>query len=226
MLRRLVAVGGVAGAVAAIAFVWWPNGDYEPIRPGEKGTVTEAIKSIEEIPSGRPSLSAEQAARFASEPTERERLAPRGVAPHDGEDGDGDDGITSPDPGATDESRPGDEDFDSGEEPPDRRRGDHGPLRRGDARRRRRLRTRRPRRRRPRRRRGTPTGSATTTPAPTATATPTPTATPTATATPSPTTTPSATSTPAPQATALASPSATPGAASTPSSEPTPLPTP
>ncbi|MET0817589.1 MAG: hypothetical protein ABWZ67_08530, partial [Solirubrobacteraceae bacterium] len=92
VLRRLVAVGGVAGAVAAIAFIWWPNGDYQPIRPGEKGTLTEAVKSVAEIPSGRPSLSAEQAARFASEPTERERLAPRGVAPHDGEDSDGGDG--------------------------------------------------------------------------------------------------------------------------------------
>ena len=48
---------GVAAAVAAIAFIWWPNGDYEPIRPGEKGTVTEAIKSVAEIPSGRPSLT-------------------------------------------------------------------------------------------------------------------------------------------------------------------------
>src|SRR6185436_13691587 len=119
-LRRLVAVGGVAGAVAAIAFVWWPNGDYQPIRPGEKGTVTEAVKSVAEIPSGRPSLSAEQAARFATEPTERERLAPRGVAPHDGEDGGGDgdgDGLTSPAPGATGEPAPGDDDVTSGEDP-------------------------------------------------------------------------------------------------------------
>ena len=43
VLRRGVAVAGVAAVAGATAFVWWPNGDYEPIRPGEKGTIGEAV---------------------------------------------------------------------------------------------------------------------------------------------------------------------------------------
>ena len=27
-----------------VAFIWWPNGDYEPIRPGEQGTIGEAVE--------------------------------------------------------------------------------------------------------------------------------------------------------------------------------------
>ena len=55
--RGLVAVAGTAAAVGAIAFVWWPNGDYEPIRPGERGTLPEAVRAVPSIPSGRPSLT-------------------------------------------------------------------------------------------------------------------------------------------------------------------------
>ncbi|HET8949894.1 MAG TPA: hypothetical protein VFN44_05265, partial [Solirubrobacteraceae bacterium] len=216
--RRIVAVGGAVGAVAVIAFIWWPNGDYQPIRPGEKGTITEAVKSVSEIPSGRPSLSTEQAARFASEPTERERLTPRGVAPHDGEDGGGD-GLTSPAPGASGEPAPGDDDVTSGKDPstgaepgtddatdpaaaPEATTtpaggtapaGDTAPS--GTA---------------------APEQSGTATPSPSATATPTPT--PTATATPSPTTAPT-------DNTAITGPAVTPDATAL-ESEPTPLPTP
>jgi putative peptide zinc metalloprotease protein len=57
ILRRAVAVVGVAAAVGAIAFVWWPNGDYQPIRPGERGTLPEAVRAVPSIPSGRPSLT-------------------------------------------------------------------------------------------------------------------------------------------------------------------------
>jgi putative peptide zinc metalloprotease protein len=57
ILRRAVAVAGVAAAVGAIASVWWPNGDYQPIRPGERGTLPEAVRAVPSIPSGRPSLT-------------------------------------------------------------------------------------------------------------------------------------------------------------------------
>ncbi len=57
LLRRGMAVAGVAAAVGAIAFVWWPNGEYEPIRPGERGTIGEAVRAVPSIPSDRPSLT-------------------------------------------------------------------------------------------------------------------------------------------------------------------------
>ena len=61
----------VGRAVAGLAFVallgglvytWLPNGDYEPIRQGERGTLGEAVVALAEAPSGRPSLVSEQKA--------------------------------------------------------------------------------------------------------------------------------------------------------------------
>ena len=75
VVRRAVAIAGVGAVAAVTAFTWWPDGDYEPIRPGEKGTVVEAVRSVPEIPSGRPSFTPQQAAVYANAPTERERRA-------------------------------------------------------------------------------------------------------------------------------------------------------
>jgi putative peptide zinc metalloprotease protein len=46
-----------AGAVALAAFVWWPNGDYRPIQPGERGTLVGAVKQLAAVPTGRPALT-------------------------------------------------------------------------------------------------------------------------------------------------------------------------
>ena len=64
-VRRLGALGGMAAAVGALAYTWLPNGDYEPIRKGERGTVTEGIAAIAQAPTGRPSLVSEQRAADA-----------------------------------------------------------------------------------------------------------------------------------------------------------------
>jgi hypothetical protein len=74
-MRRTAAVTGLAALLGAIAFTWWPDGDYQPIRPGERGTIGEAIRAVPAIPSGRPSFTPERAAEFAG-PTS----APRGTA--------------------------------------------------------------------------------------------------------------------------------------------------
>jgi putative peptide zinc metalloprotease protein len=64
------------GALALLAWVWLPNGDYEPIRKGERGTLGEALAAVTEIPSGRPGLVVQ------------ERAAQRGeLAPPDGDEG-------------------------------------------------------------------------------------------------------------------------------------------
>ena len=52
--RRAVAVVAGSAVIAAVAYVWWPNGDYEPIQPGERGVVGEAVKALPDSASGRP----------------------------------------------------------------------------------------------------------------------------------------------------------------------------
>ena len=46
----------VLAALAGVAYVWLPNGDYEPIRRGERGTIGEAVAAVRRAPSGRSSL--------------------------------------------------------------------------------------------------------------------------------------------------------------------------
>jgi putative peptide zinc metalloprotease protein len=46
-----------AAAAAFLAYIWWPNGDYRPIQPGEKGTVQGAIRQLAEVQTGRPALT-------------------------------------------------------------------------------------------------------------------------------------------------------------------------
>lgn len=59
---RLAAAVGMAAVVAGLGYTWLPNGDYEPIRKGEKGTLSEGIAAIAQAPTGRPSLVSEQRA--------------------------------------------------------------------------------------------------------------------------------------------------------------------
>ena len=50
-----------SAAIAAFAaFVWWPNGDYRPIQPGERGTLQGAVAQVEAVKTGRPSLTEER----------------------------------------------------------------------------------------------------------------------------------------------------------------------
>jgi putative peptide zinc metalloprotease protein len=75
--RAAIAVAGVVAIAGGVGYVLWPNGDYEPIRPGEKGTIGEAAQAIPEIPGGRPSFTPAEALRFAAVPTVREAEAER-----------------------------------------------------------------------------------------------------------------------------------------------------
>ena len=59
---RLAAAVGMAAVVGGLGYTWLPNGDYEPIRKGEKGTLSEGIAAIAQVPTGRPSLVSEQRA--------------------------------------------------------------------------------------------------------------------------------------------------------------------
>jgi putative peptide zinc metalloprotease protein len=75
--RKIVAAAAAAALVGAIGYIWWPNGDYQPIRPGERGTVGEALRAIPAAAGGRPSFTPEYEQRFAAVPTVRDTEATR-----------------------------------------------------------------------------------------------------------------------------------------------------
>ena len=171
-VRAAFAATGAAAVLAGATYVLLPNGDYEPIRPGERGTIGEAVKSLPKTVGGRPSFTPEREAKYQAVPTEREQRTPlreerepaRG-APEREASGERDEPTTP-----AGEDRPSSDD---GESPaPSTQGGSAAP---GTA---------------PAER--TPSAEE-----PAATAEPTATATPTA--TPTPTTTPSATPTPTPE---------------------------
>jgi putative peptide zinc metalloprotease protein len=55
--RRLAVLVATAGVVGLIAFLWWPNGEYKPIQPQERGTISGAIAQLDDIATGRPALT-------------------------------------------------------------------------------------------------------------------------------------------------------------------------
>jgi putative peptide zinc metalloprotease protein len=75
---------GIAGAVAIAlaAFSWWPNGEYRPIQPAERGTIAGLFQQIAALPSGRASLSPERQRQLGGAPAElgASRLTTRGQA--------------------------------------------------------------------------------------------------------------------------------------------------
>jgi putative peptide zinc metalloprotease protein len=61
-----------AAAAAFLAYTWWPNGEYRPIQPDERGTLQGAVEQLAAVPGGRPSLTPERerqlgGARFRSD---------------------------------------------------------------------------------------------------------------------------------------------------------------
>jgi putative peptide zinc metalloprotease protein len=56
-VRRSALVALLAGGIGLAAFTWWPNGEYRPIQPGERGTVASGVRAISAVPSGRPALT-------------------------------------------------------------------------------------------------------------------------------------------------------------------------
>jgi hypothetical protein len=70
-----VAALGAAALVGAAGYIWWPNGDYEPIRPGERGTIGESLDAMRHAAGGRPFFTPERELRYGSVPSEREAEA-------------------------------------------------------------------------------------------------------------------------------------------------------
>jgi putative peptide zinc metalloprotease protein len=74
--RSGIGLAAVA-AVALAAFTWWPNGEYRPIQPGERGTLEAAVRSFAEVPTGRPALTPERLKQLGGAPSERDVRAGR-----------------------------------------------------------------------------------------------------------------------------------------------------
>jgi putative peptide zinc metalloprotease protein len=65
-----------AALAAFLAYIWWPNGEYRPIQPGEKGTIQGAIQQLEKVSSGRPSLTPERERELGGAPLLSSRDGP------------------------------------------------------------------------------------------------------------------------------------------------------
>jgi hypothetical protein len=102
---RRTAIGALlAGGVALAAFTWWPNGEYRPIQPGEKGTLASGVDAIGAVPTGRPALTRERERQLHGAPTVREHGGDfRHIAPAAPQDSTGEDsgGQTQTTPDAT-----------------------------------------------------------------------------------------------------------------------------
>jgi putative peptide zinc metalloprotease protein len=73
---RQAALGLVtAVGVAVAAFSLWPNGEYRPVQPGERGTLTGVVNEVAALPTGRPSLTPQRQRQLGGAPTERQRQA-------------------------------------------------------------------------------------------------------------------------------------------------------
>jgi putative peptide zinc metalloprotease protein len=57
-----------AAAATLVGYIWWPNGDYRPIQPGEKGTIQGAVRQFAAVRSGRPALTQKREAALSGAP--------------------------------------------------------------------------------------------------------------------------------------------------------------
>jgi putative peptide zinc metalloprotease protein len=71
-VRRFGLISGTAALVAALGFVWYPNGEYKPIQPAERGTVQGAVAQFGHVSTGRPSLTPEREKALGGAPNVRD----------------------------------------------------------------------------------------------------------------------------------------------------------
>ncbi|MEA2442150.1 MAG: putative peptide zinc metalloprotease protein [Thermoleophilaceae bacterium] len=79
-VRRAGVTLAGAAAVGAIAFTWWPNGDYRPIQPGERGTLTGGFQQLSNVTSGRAALTPERQRQLHGAPAKRQATKPSSSA--------------------------------------------------------------------------------------------------------------------------------------------------
>jgi putative peptide zinc metalloprotease protein len=72
-MRRLSVLGTTAAFLAVLGFIWWPNGDYQPIQPGERGTVQGGVAQLSQVQTGRPALTKERQHQLGGAPAQSDR---------------------------------------------------------------------------------------------------------------------------------------------------------
>src|SRR5687767_3754130 len=65
---RLAFVLATAALVAGVGALWWPNGDYRPVQPNERGTIQGAVLQLRHIASGRAALTPERQQELGGAP--------------------------------------------------------------------------------------------------------------------------------------------------------------
>ena len=78
--RPLLLLAAVTLA-AGLAWLWWPNGEYRPIQPEERGTIGDGFRAASEVRTGRPGLSPDREAELGGAPALAEAGDPEEVAP-------------------------------------------------------------------------------------------------------------------------------------------------
>ncbi|MDQ4019007.1 MAG: hypothetical protein M3188_04125, partial [Actinomycetota bacterium] len=81
--RRALVAALTAGLVGLTAFVWWPNGEYKPIQPGEKGTLSGALRQFDELATGRPGLTPAREKELGGAPFSSQAKGGEGDSPAD-----------------------------------------------------------------------------------------------------------------------------------------------
>jgi putative peptide zinc metalloprotease protein len=61
-VARLALCAVTVAAVGGLAYTWLPNGDYTPIGPHERGTLSEGVAAVAHVATGKPSLVPEEKA--------------------------------------------------------------------------------------------------------------------------------------------------------------------
>jgi putative peptide zinc metalloprotease protein len=75
-LRRAFVVASSAAIVGVSAYVLYPNGEYRPLQPGERGTVQGGISQLSAVRTGRPALTEQRESDLGGAPTVRSGKAP------------------------------------------------------------------------------------------------------------------------------------------------------
>ena len=75
-VRRTLVVASSAAIAAGGAYVLYPNGEYRPIQPSERGTVQGGVAQLSQVRTGRPALTEEREEELGGAPTVRTGGAP------------------------------------------------------------------------------------------------------------------------------------------------------
>lgn len=67
-LLRAPLVAGATAAAVFTGFVLWPNGDYRPIQPAERGTLQGGFQQLASVQTGRPGLTPQEAKKLHGAP--------------------------------------------------------------------------------------------------------------------------------------------------------------